>query len=88
MTGQHESSGGCARRNGGSARVKRRGARRGGGAGAILHSKKAKQTNKKEGSRMKNLKEAKIGETVRVVKIHGEGAIKRRIMDIDRKSVV
>ena len=31
---------------------------------------------------MKNLKEAKIGETVRVVKIHGEGAIKRSIMDI------
>ena len=47
-----------------------------------LDRKKAKQTNKKEGSRMKNLKEAKIGETVRVVKIHGEGAIKRRIMDM------
>ena len=31
---------------------------------------------------MKNLKEAKIGETVRVVKIHGEGAINRRIMDM------
>ena len=31
---------------------------------------------------MKNLKEAKIGETVRVLKIHGEGAIKRRIMDM------
>ena len=31
---------------------------------------------------MKNLKEAKIGETVHVVKIHGEGAIKRRIMDM------
>ena len=31
---------------------------------------------------MKNLKEAKIGETVRVVKIHDEGAIKRRIMDM------
>ena len=31
---------------------------------------------------MKNLKEAKIGETVRVVKIHVEGAIKRRIMDM------
>ena len=31
---------------------------------------------------MINLKEAKIGETVRVVKIHGEGAIKRRIMDM------
>ena len=31
---------------------------------------------------MKNLREAKIGETVLVVKIHGEGAIKRRIMDM------
>ena len=31
---------------------------------------------------MKTLKEAKIGETVRVVKLHGEGAIKRRIMDM------
>ena len=31
---------------------------------------------------MKNLKEAKIGETVKVVKLHGEGAIKRRIMDM------
>ena len=47
-----------------------------------MYRKKAKQTNMKAGSRMKNLKEAKIGETVRVVKIHGEGAIKRRIMDM------
>ena len=47
-----------------------------------MYRKKAKQTHKKEGSRRKNLKEAKIGETVRVVKIHGEGAIKRRIMDM------
>ncbi|MGN0503021.1 MAG: ferrous iron transport protein A [Ruminococcus sp.] len=31
---------------------------------------------------MKTLKEAKIGDTVRVVKLHGEGAIKRRIMDM------
>ena len=31
---------------------------------------------------MKNLKEAKIGETVKVVKLHGEGAVKRRIMDM------
>ena len=30
---------------------------------------------------MKTLREAKIGETVKVVKLHGEGAIKRRIMD-------
>ena len=31
---------------------------------------------------MKTLREAKIGETVKVVKLHGEGAIKRRIMDL------
>lgn len=31
---------------------------------------------------MKTLKHAKIGETVKVVKLHGEGAIKRRIMDM------
>lgn len=31
---------------------------------------------------MKTLKEAKIGETVCVVKLHGEGAVKRRIMDM------
>ena len=30
---------------------------------------------------MKTLREAKIGETVKVVKLHGEGAVKRRIMD-------
>ena len=31
---------------------------------------------------MKTLKQARIGETVRVVKLHGEGAVKRRIMDM------
>ena len=31
---------------------------------------------------MKTLKDVKIGKTVRVVKLHGEGAIKRRIMDM------
>lgn len=31
---------------------------------------------------MKTLKEVKIGETVCVVKLHGEGAVKRRIMDM------
>lgn len=31
---------------------------------------------------MKNLREAKIGDTVKVVKLHGEGAVKRRIMDM------
>ena len=29
-----------------------------------------------------NLKEVKIGSTCKVVKLHGEGAIKRRIMDM------
>lgn len=31
---------------------------------------------------MKTLKEAAIGETVKIVKLHGEGAVKRRIMDM------
>ena len=31
---------------------------------------------------MKTLRQAKIGETVTVVKLHGEGAVKRRIMDM------
>lgn len=31
---------------------------------------------------MRTLKEAKIGETVKVIKLSGEGALKRRIMDM------
>ena len=31
---------------------------------------------------MKTLKQAKVGDTVTVVKLHGEGAVKRRIMDM------
>ena len=31
---------------------------------------------------MKTLKDVKIGETARVAKIHGAGALKRRIMDM------
>ena len=31
---------------------------------------------------MKTLRDAKIGSTVRVVKLYGEGALKRRIMDM------
>ncbi|MBQ9869080.1 MAG: FeoA domain-containing protein [Ruminococcus sp.] len=31
---------------------------------------------------MKTLREAAIGSTVKVVKLHGEGAVKRRIMDM------
>ena len=31
---------------------------------------------------MKTLKQAAIGDTVKVVKLHGEGEVKRRIMDM------
>ena len=31
---------------------------------------------------MKTLKEVKVGARVKVVKVHGEGAVKRRIMDM------
>ena len=48
---------------------------------------------------MRTLKDVKVGETVTVAKLHGEGPVKRRIMDMgitkgveifvrDRKSVV
>lgn len=31
---------------------------------------------------MKTLREVKIGQTAKIVKLHGEGAVKRRIMDM------
>ena len=31
---------------------------------------------------MRTLRQVKVGETSRVVKLHGEGAVKRRIMDM------
>ena len=31
---------------------------------------------------MKTLRQAKVRDTVKVVKLHGEGAVKRRIMDM------
>ncbi len=31
---------------------------------------------------MKTLRDVKIGETAKVVRLHGEGALKRRIMDM------
>lgn len=33
-------------------------------------------------SNMKTLKQAKVGDTVTIVKLHGEGVVKRRIMDM------
>ena len=32
--------------------------------------------------KMRNLKDAKVGETVKVVKLHGDGAVRRRMMDM------
>lgn len=31
---------------------------------------------------MKTLRQAKIGDVAKVIKLHGEGAVKRRIMDM------
>ena len=31
---------------------------------------------------MNTLRQVKVGDTVRVIKLHGEGAVKRRIMDM------
>lgn len=31
---------------------------------------------------MKTLRQSKVGDNVKVVKLHGEGAVKRRIMDM------
>ncbi len=31
---------------------------------------------------MKTLKDVRVGQTVTIVKLHGEGAVKRRIMDM------
>lgn len=31
---------------------------------------------------MNTLKDVKVGDTVKVVRLHGEGAVKRRIMDM------
>ncbi len=31
---------------------------------------------------MRTLRDVKVGETVKVVKLHGEGAVRRRIMDM------
>ncbi|MCC8105008.1 MAG: ferrous iron transport protein A [Clostridiales bacterium] len=31
---------------------------------------------------MKTLREVSVGDTVRVIRIHGEGVVKRRIMDM------
>ncbi len=39
--------------------------------------------NLAEGGRfMETLRNAKVGQTVKVVKLHGEGAVKRRLMDM------
>ena len=44
---------------------------------ATANSKTAKR-----GRDMKTMREAKVGDTVTVVRVHGEGALRRRIMDM------
>ena len=44
--------------------------------------KSMESNRKRKGITMRTLKEAGIGQTVKVVKLHGEGAVKRRIMDM------
>ena len=39
-------------------------------------------SDKKEEEEVKTLRDVNIGETATVVKLHGEGAVKRRIMDM------
>ena len=41
-----------------------------------------KRVGGKGETRMKTLRDVSVGDTVRVVKLHGEGAVKRRIMDM------
>ena len=41
-----------------------------------------KSAYKSEGKALKTLKDVKVGKSARVVKLHGEGAVKRRIMDM------
>lgn len=41
-----------------------------------------KNKNRKEKEKMKTLKEIACGQTVKVTKLTGEGAVKRRIMDM------
>lgn len=36
----------------------------------------------KEGTKLKTLRDIPVGSTARVKKLHGEGALKRRIMDM------
>jgi ferrous iron transport protein A len=49
--------------------------------GEIQHIQK-NTIHSEEGENMKTLREVKIGETARVLKLQGEGAIRRRIMDM------
>ncbi len=37
---------------------------------------------RRKGNEMKTLRDVKVGYTAKVVKLHGEGALKRRIMDM------
>ncbi len=44
--------------------------------------KEKREKKKEEEEEVKTLKDVRVGETATVVKLHGEGAVKRRIMDM------
>lgn len=47
-----------------------------------LLRRKEKRERQERGTDMQTLKQTKCGSMVKVVKLHGEGAVKRRIMDM------
>ena len=48
----------------------------------MIYYKKSHRRRLKKGESMKTLRDIEIGGTAKVVKLHGEGAIKKRIMDM------
>ncbi len=48
----------------------------------MLAKEKMREYDRKDPFLMSTLKEVKVGKTVRVTKLGGEGALKRRIMDM------
>ena len=48
----------------------------------VLHRRNETAKADAEGQTMNTLKQVKVGKTVKVVRLHGEGALRRRILDM------
>ena len=48
----------------------------------MSNQRRFENRSQRGGNEVKTLRDVKVGETVTVVKLHGEGAVKRRIMDM------